>query len=37
MYTPQNPDVFQSAFAGALAGIAENDALIQDPAVAFIA
>lgn len=33
-YTPQNPDVFQSAFAGALAGIAENDALITDPTVA---
>ena len=30
-YTPQNADVFQSAFAGALAGIAENAALITDP------
>jgi hypothetical protein len=30
-YTPQNPSVFQAAFAGALAGIAVNNAPILDP------
>jgi hypothetical protein len=30
-YTPQNPKVFQAAFAGAMAGIAENSALLSSP------
>src|SRR5580704_5648352 len=30
-YVPQNADVFQSAYAGSIAGIAENSSLITDP------
>jgi len=33
-YTPLNPSVFQAAFAGALAGISENSALISNPTAA---
>ena len=33
-YTVLNADVFQSAYAGSLAGIAENSSLITDPLVA---
>jgi hypothetical protein len=33
-YTVKNADVFQSAYAGSLAGIAENSSLITDPAAA---